>query len=79
VDTLICEDAPSPDNPLGLKGAGEGGTVGCGAAIASAVEDALAMPGAIEALPISPSRIRDLVRSRSETGSSVAASSSLSS
>jgi carbon-monoxide dehydrogenase large subunit/6-hydroxypseudooxynicotine dehydrogenase subunit gamma len=79
VDTLICEDAPSPDNPLGLKGAGEGGTVGCGAAIASAVEDALAMPGAIEALPISPSRIRDLVRRRSETRSSVAASSSLSS
>ena len=77
VNTLICEDAPSPDNPLGLKGAGEGGTVGCGAAIASAVEDALAMPGAIEALPISPSRIRDLVRRRSETRSSVAASSSL--
>jgi carbon-monoxide dehydrogenase large subunit len=24
VDTLICEDAPSPDNPLGLKGAGGG-------------------------------------------------------
>ncbi len=47
VETLICEDAPSPDNPLGLKGAGEGGTVGCGAAIASVVEGALGMPGSI--------------------------------
>ena len=62
VETFVCEDAPSPDNPLGLKGAGEGGVVGCGAAIASAVEDALGMPGAISALPISPSRIHDLVR-----------------
>ena len=25
IEVLICEDAPSPLNPLGLKGAGEGG------------------------------------------------------
>ncbi|HEY6751824.1 MAG TPA: xanthine dehydrogenase family protein molybdopterin-binding subunit [Rubrobacteraceae bacterium] len=62
VKTLLCEDAPSPDNPLGLKGAGEGGVVGCGAAIASAVENALGMPGSISALPASPGQIRDLVR-----------------
>jgi len=62
VETLLCEDAPSPDNPLGLKGAGEGGVVGCGAAIASAIEDALGMPGAILALPANPTQIRDLVR-----------------
>ncbi len=60
VETLICEDAPSPDNPLGLKGAGEGGAVGCGAAITSAVEDALGMVGSIVALPITPSRVRAL-------------------
>jgi CO/xanthine dehydrogenase Mo-binding subunit len=65
VETLICEDAPSPDNPLGLKGAGEGGTVGCGAAVTSAIEDALGMPGAITALPVSPDRIRALVRRKS--------------
>jgi CO/xanthine dehydrogenase Mo-binding subunit len=70
VETLICEDAPSPDNPLGLKGAGEGGAVGCGAAITSAIEDALGMPGAISALPISPGHIRALVRRRSEADSS---------
>jgi carbon-monoxide dehydrogenase large subunit/6-hydroxypseudooxynicotine dehydrogenase subunit gamma len=69
VETLICEDAPSPDNPLGLKGAGEGGTVGCGAAVASAVEDALGMAGSISALPITPSKIRDLVRHTDEVGS----------
>ena len=63
VETLICEDAPSPDNPLGLKGAGEGGTVGCGAALASAIENALEMPGSIMALPVSPGRIRALLRS----------------
>src|SRR3712207_8389049 len=56
----------SPDNPLGLKGAGEGGTVGCGAAITSAIEDALGMVGAITALPVRPSQIRDLVRRRGD-------------
>jgi aerobic carbon-monoxide dehydrogenase large subunit len=71
VETLVCEDAPSPDNPLGLKGAGEGGTVGCGAAITSAIEDALGMPGAIRGLPASPAQIRALVvRRRSEADSS---------
>ncbi len=68
METLICEDAPSPDNPLGLKGAGEGGTVGCGAAIAGAVEDALEMRGSISALPIGPGRIRALLRHRAEAG-----------
>jgi aerobic carbon-monoxide dehydrogenase large subunit len=68
VGTLICEDAPSPDNPLGVKGAGEGGVVGCGAAIASAVEDALGMPGEISSLPITPDRVRTLARRRAETG-----------
>jgi aerobic carbon-monoxide dehydrogenase large subunit len=66
IRTLVCEDAPSPDNPLGLKGAGEGGTVGCGAAMASAVEDAMGRPGSISALPISPGQIRTLARRTDE-------------
>ena len=41
IETLITEDAPSPRNPLGLKGAGEAGVTGAAAAIAGAVEDAL--------------------------------------
>ena len=54
VDVLICEDAPSPLNPLGLKGAGEGGVNGAGAAIASAIDDALQMPGLVDRLPATP-------------------------
>ncbi|MBS0534276.1 MAG: xanthine dehydrogenase family protein [Proteobacteria bacterium] len=55
---LITEDAPSPLNPLGLKGAGEGGTNPVGAAIASAIDDALQRPGAIVSLPVTPQRLR---------------------
>ena len=40
VELLLTEDAPSPRNPLGLKGAGEGGVNAVGAAIASAIDDA---------------------------------------
>lgn len=54
VEVLILEDAPSPLNPLGLKGAGEGGVNAAGAAIASAVDDALQRPGLIERLPVTP-------------------------
>jgi CO/xanthine dehydrogenase Mo-binding subunit len=79
VETLICEDAPSPDNPLGLKGAGEGGTVGCGAAIVSAVEDALEMPGSITALPVNPSKIRSLLRDSSSADSARTEAATLSS
>jgi CO/xanthine dehydrogenase Mo-binding subunit len=62
LDILIAEDAPSPLNPLGVKGAGEGGTNAVGAAIASAVDDALGRPGAITSLPIEPRTIRALMR-----------------
>jgi CO/xanthine dehydrogenase Mo-binding subunit len=55
---LITEDAPSPLNPLGLKGAGEGGTNPVGAAIASAIDDAIGIPGAIADLPVTPQRLR---------------------
>jgi aerobic carbon-monoxide dehydrogenase large subunit len=62
IETLITEDAPSPLNPLGLKGAGEGGANPVGAAIASAIDDALQMPGAVTRLPVSPARLRELLR-----------------
>ena len=64
VDVLIAEDAPSPLNPLGVKGAGEGGTNAVGAAIASAVDDALRCPGAITSLPILPSAVSRLLKGR---------------
>src|SRR6185369_10618273 len=34
-------ETPSPTNPLGVKGAGEGGTIPASAAIVAAIEDAL--------------------------------------
>ncbi len=54
VDVLITEDAPSTTNPLGIKGAGEGGIAGVGAAIASAVDDALGDIATVTSLPIKP-------------------------
>lgn len=64
VDVLICEDAPTPTNPLRAKGLGESGIVGMGAAIASAVEDALGESGAIAALPIAPERVKAVLAAR---------------
>jgi carbon-monoxide dehydrogenase large subunit/6-hydroxypseudooxynicotine dehydrogenase subunit gamma len=58
VDVVIAEDAPSPFNPLGLKGAGEGGINGVGAAIAGAVDDALGNCGAVTRLPITAQRLK---------------------
>ena len=58
---LVAEDAPSPLNALGLKGAGEGGTNPVGAAIASAIDDALQRPSTVTQLPITPQRLRALL------------------
>jgi carbon-monoxide dehydrogenase large subunit len=58
VDVLITEDAPSPLNPMGMKGAGEGGTNAAGAAVAAAVDNALGAPGFVAQLPITPMRVR---------------------
>ena len=45
VEVIVSEDAPSPLNPLGLKGAGEGGATAVGAALAAAIDDAISVPG----------------------------------
>jgi CO/xanthine dehydrogenase Mo-binding subunit len=64
IELLLTEDAPSPLNSLGLKGAGEGGANAAGAAIASAVDNAIGFPGAITELPITPQRLKALLRDR---------------
>jgi CO/xanthine dehydrogenase Mo-binding subunit len=66
VDVLITEDAPSPRNPLGLKGGGEGGINAVGAVIAGAIDDAIGIPGAVTRLPVTPQRLRELLRRRAE-------------
>lgn len=56
-------EVPSPRNPLGIKGAGEAGTVGAVACLASAVLDALGTVG-IERMdfPATPERIWQALR-----------------
>jgi len=62
ITVRILEETPTPLNPLGVKGAGEGGTAAAGAAIANAVADALRPLGVeITDLPLSPARIVSLV------------------
>jgi carbon-monoxide dehydrogenase large subunit len=60
IDFLEC---PSPLNPLGVKGCGEGSTVPAAAAVISAIEDALSPFGVhIAETPITPSRLAEMVR-----------------
>jgi aerobic carbon-monoxide dehydrogenase large subunit len=58
----ITEDAPTPLNPLGVKGAGEGGTAAAGAVIANALSDALGNEATN--LPLTPERVVDLAHER---------------
>jgi aerobic carbon-monoxide dehydrogenase large subunit len=61
---LIHQHSPSPLNPLGVKGVGEGGAVAPPAAIANAVADALSPFGAeFNTTPIKPEQIVEAVRS----------------
>jgi aerobic carbon-monoxide dehydrogenase large subunit len=64
VGTHVREDAPSPGNPLGAKGAGEGGVDGAGAAVAAAVEDALGVARAVAAVPVMPEDVRAIAAGR---------------
>ncbi len=63
VDLLLSEEAPSPLNPLGVKGAGEGGIAAAGGALANAVSDAIGAE--VTRLPMKPEYVLELAR-RSE-------------
>lgn len=63
VSLEVLEEFPSRTNPLGAKGAGEGGIVPAGAVMANAVADALKPFGVrITQLPLSPERLRAALR-----------------
>jgi CO/xanthine dehydrogenase Mo-binding subunit len=62
LDVLITQDAPSPLNALGLKGAGEGGVNAVGAAIAAAIDDAVGISGAVTRLPVTPQGLRQILK-----------------
>ena len=60
---IVHQETPSPLNPLGIKGAGECGTIPTIAPIIAAVEDALSPFGVkISETPITPQRIVELLR-----------------
>jgi len=62
IEVHIFENDPTPLNPLGVKGAGEGGSAAIGGAIANAVSDALSPLGIeITSLPLSPGKLLDLI------------------
>jgi len=63
-EVLLREDYTTPLNPLGIKGAGESGITGVGATIASAIDDAIGMPGAVRALPVTPQRLKRILAGR---------------
>ncbi len=61
--TIEHVETPNPLNPLGVKGAGEGGTIPAPAAIVSAIEDALSPFGArFSDMPLTPDRIVTALR-----------------
>ncbi len=62
IRAIPMEEHPSPINPLGAKGAGEGGIVPVGGVIANAVAAALASLGVEpRELPLSPPRVWRLI------------------
>jgi len=60
---------PSPRNPLGIKGIGEGGAISPPAAIANAVEDALQPFGVrVTRAPLGPSVVLGLIAAAGLSG-----------
>ena len=67
IRAVVTDSHPSPINPLGAKGAGEGGVVPVGGVIANAVASALAsLRVEPRELPLSPPRIWQLIESARE-------------
>jgi aerobic carbon-monoxide dehydrogenase large subunit len=67
IETVHME-CPSPRNPLGTKGMGEGGAISPPAAIANAIEDALTPFGVrVTRTPLSPAEVLGLIRAGRST------------
>jgi carbon-monoxide dehydrogenase large subunit len=65
---ILHQVTPTPLNPLGVKGAGEAGTIAPAAALSNAVSDALGVE--VHVLPMSPARVCELVSRPIATGES---------
>ncbi len=63
VTAISVEQHPSPNNPLGVKGAGEGGIIPVGGAVSNAVAAALASLGVEpRVLPLTPPRVWQMIQ-----------------
>ena len=59
-------ETPSPVNPLGVKGVGEAGTIGCSPAVVNSVVDALSPLGVRHIdMPLTPEKIWRLIQTHS--------------
>lgn len=59
---IVHQETPSPLNPLGVKGAGEGGTIPAAAAIVAAIENALADYNVVvDYYPVGPQYLTELI------------------
>ncbi len=59
---IAHQETPSPFNPLGVKGAGEGGTIPAASAIVAAIENALEpFDVVIDSYPVSPEELCRLI------------------
>jgi aerobic carbon-monoxide dehydrogenase large subunit len=66
IRAIVLENHPSPINPLGAKGAGEGGIIAAGGVMANAVANALGAFGVEpRQLPLTPTYIWELVQTAS--------------
>lgn len=65
---VTLDDYPSPNNPLGAKGAGEGGIIAVGGVASNAVANALSsLRVEIEELPLTPPAVWALIESKRST------------
>jgi len=66
--SLACRESshtepPSPVNPLGVKGVGEAGTIGCSPAVVNSVVDALSHLGVRHIdMPLTPEKVWKLIQ-----------------
>jgi len=63
IRVIALQDHPSPNNPLGAKGAGEGGIIPVAGVIANAVASALSSLGVEpREMPLSPPRVWEMIQ-----------------
>ena len=66
IRAVALEQKPSPLNPMGTKGAGEGGIIPVGGVVANAVAAALGSLGVkLQELPLTPPRVWQLIQDAS--------------